>query len=253
MPLGRRKQMVRGASFPAGSLPFFVPAPSRRVGVNVTVAWHLALGAILPVADETIEQCGDGSTRGWRLELTTTGAIRFTVYRAGPANTALSSSNVLTVADVGLNFLAIASISGVSMRVLLNETETTGAAGGAMVTPTAADSLILGARTTGGTSPVTQAQLIRRWQSHAVGVGALSLDTLYQRTKDALRLEEPPGCVSYIDFGRYIPDLSGTTLGGTAGHFGDDVTGARIVNQGGPPIPANVLVRADRDADWSAA
>lgn len=252
MPLGRRKQMVRGASFPAGTLPFLVAAPARRVGVNVTMAWHLALGAILPVADETIEQCGDGSTRGWRLELLTTGAVRFTTYRAGPASTALTTTNVLTVADVGLNFIAIASISGVSMRVYLNELLTSGAAGGAMVVPTAADTLILGAQTSGGTSPVTQTQLIRRWQSHAASVGGLSLETLYQRTRDAIRLEEPPGCVSYIDFGRYIPDLSGTTLGGTAGHFGDDVTGARIANQGGPPVPANVLIRADRAADWSS-
>lgn len=253
MPLGRRKQMVRGVFVGGGALPFLVPAPSRRVGVNVTIAWHLVLDTQVPASDETIEQCGDGSVRGWRLELLSTGAIRFTTYRGGPANSAVTSSNVLTAADVGLNFIVIAWIAGTAMRLYLNKTVTAVTAGGAMATPTAADSLVLGARTAAGASPILHVDMIRRWQGHSAAPGFLSLDTLYQRTRDSLRLEEPPGCVSYIDFGRYTPDLSGTTLGGTAGHFGDDATGARVVVQSGPPMPANVLRRADRAADWSTA
>lgn len=259
MPLGRRKQDVRLVSFPAGTLPFLVRAPAVRVTANVgnecvLIAWRLALGSALPAADETIEQCGDGSTTGWRLELLTTGAVRFTTYRAGPASSSVTSSNTLTAADANKNFVVAASISGVSMSVYLNARQTTAVAGGAMVTPAGAD-LVLGAATSLGTDSIGQVRLGERWQTLPLtGVSGLDLATLAQRTRDAQRLEEPGGCVSYIDFGRYNPvPLAGSVNPG--GTFGDDVTGAMVTVQtpSGSSIPTPRLLRADRQSDWSTA
>lgn len=254
MPLGRRKQEVRVVSYPAGTVPFLVRAPSVRVSANVLIAWRLALGSALPAADETIEQCGDGSTTGWRLELLTTGVVRFTVFRAGPASSSVSSTNALTAADAGKNFVVAAGISGTALVVYLNSTLATAVAGGAMVSP-AGESLFLGARDLLGTSPITQVKLGERWQTLPLtGTGAVDLATLWQRTRDAQRLEEPAGCVSYLDFGRYNPvALAGAVNPG--GTFGDDVSGAAVIVQtpSGSSIPTPGLVRADRTTDWSVA
>jgi hypothetical protein len=250
MPAGHRKEIVRGVFFPMGSLPFLVNPPLRRVGTTIQIAWHLSLATGLPAGDETIEQCGDGATEGWLLQLLTTGVIRFSTFSAGPQTDFVDSSNALTVADVDKSFLVIASIAGTAMRVYLNETVATAVAVSPMAEPSPTAALELGA---GGAFAAGSARAYRRWQTHVGRPDVLSLTTLYRRTRLAIRLEEPPACVSYIDFGRFAPELTNGAFSGSSGYFGDDCTGARVSPQPNSTNAQVCEIRADRAADWSTA
>jgi hypothetical protein len=126
MPLGRQKFYIRGVHAPngAGTLPFIVTAPQPQRGNVVVVAHLLWLSAAgVPAADETIEQFSNASTRGYRRGDNRRG--RMTAYRAGPASTAATSTNVLTAADVEKFFLVIGIVTTGNVSVYLNTTITT--------------------------------------------------------------------------------------------------------------------------------
>lgn len=259
MPAGREKFYIRGVQAPngAGTLPFVItaPAPPRS---NIVVVAHLLWLASIPVADETVEQFGNASTRGYRLEVLTTGAVRMTAYRAGPANTTATSSNVLTAADANKFFLAIGVVTSGNVSVYLNTTITTTIQASPMVIQaapgaagTGGDDRILIAQDVAGTGRINAVRACQNWSINAAFPGTLALAQLFGTTREAQRLEEPD-CASYIDFGRY--NLGVTTAGVTTGlPFGDDRTGGTRVGLAGAPYPQPAKMRANRLLDWSTA
>lgn len=259
MPLGRQKRDVRGVCALSGTeLPFVVTAPQPRRSNVVVVAHLLRLTTGLPTANETIEQFGNASTRGYRLEVLTSGAVRMTAYRAGPASTSVSSTNLLTAADADKLFVAIGIVTSGTVQVYLNDTSTAAALGGAMVIQaapaadgTGGDNRYICAQDAAGTGRINRVRPVQNVQVATAFPGVLNLGELFARTREALRLEEIPGCSSYIDFGRYSLDV--TTAGVPTGQpFGDDVTGARVAPVGAPYL-SPWSARADRDEDWSEA
>lgn len=260
MPLGRQKFYIRGVNAPsgAGTLPFAVTAP-QPARSNVVVIAHLLWLSGVPAADETIEQFGNASTRGYRLEVLTTGAVRMTAYRAGPANTAATSSNVLTAADANKFFIAIGIVTTAGVSVYLNTTITTTVQASPMVIQaapgaagTGGDNRILIAQDAAGTGRINAVRACQNWSMNGGFPGVLSLATLFETTREAQRLEEPNGCASYIDFGRY--SLGVTTAGVVTGlPFGDDRKGGLRVAPVGAPFPQPAKMQSNLTSDWSGA
>lgn len=239
MPLGRQKAMVRVVS--SSDDVVRVRYPSRVIPARPTLAWLLyKQQATAPAADETIEECGDGATRGYRLEYTTGQAIRYTTY-SGAGGASVTSSNTLAGED-DVFFLVVAMHQGAVNRVVLNETQTSAVAA-AMAAPTSADDRFLLSR-------AAQANPLFACAAAQCSLGQmawLDVDTLYSTIRGAQRLLEGSGALSYIDWTRLV-FASGN---GQSAHFGDDVTGARV------DVPAaaaaGTYVRADRTSDWSVA
>ena len=259
MPAGRQKKDIRGVHAPsgAGTLPFIVAAPTPKRANVVTIAHLLWLGSFPLLADETIEQFGNASTRGYRLEVLTTGAVRATVYRAGPASTAATSSNLLTAADVGKFFLFIVSVTTAGVSVYLNTTITTVVQASPMVIQaapgaagTGGDDRVLMAQDAAGTGRINAVRMCQCWSINNGFPGTLDLAGLFGRTREAQRLEETDGAMSYIDFGRY--SLEPTTAGVMTGKpFGDDVI-TRVAPVG-TPFPQLAMMDAGDLLDWSGA
>lgn len=242
MPLGRMKAMVRVVQA-AGTSAIRVRYPLRVIPTGgFNLAWLLyKQRATPPAADETIEECGDGATRGYKLEYTTTETVRLTTY-SGAGGDSVTSSNALTGED-NVFFFVKAAHEGTVNRIILNETLSSAAAA-AMTDPTPADDRFL------LSDAAALSPLFACWAAQCAlgGYSWLGTANMYPTIREAQRLLEGSSVLSYIDWTRLV---GSATLLGQAESFGDDVTGARV------EVPADaagsIYVRADRPTDWSAA
>lgn len=245
MPLGRLKDHIWMTGPGSGGEPWVYRYPSWPiVSGTFAIQWLLYRppSSALPVAAETIELCGDGSTRGYRLEYLPTGAFRFTVYSAGPTAVAVTTANNIA-AETGVFCYVGAWRLGSNSRIQLNDT--VGALTAASMAATIAnDHRLMGAEAlVFPSAPLMGLFMAATTFSYGVDQNP------YPTTRYAQRLAQARNMVSYIDFGR----LGGNPFTATSphGHVGDDVNGARVeVPSTGGGI---VGYRSDRDQDWSTA
>lgn len=236
MPLGRQKDAIATVSLV--DLPFVVRFPSRRIPATFSLAWLFYYGGAALGAPQTLEQCGDAATRGYRLRVLADGTMQFTTWNPG-------AFSVATVNAIGAGFNLVQVNKSASLNSVLLNGGTAVQAAGTMAAPTSADDRILGASDSAGADVLLGAEIA---QAAMAQVLSLALSTMYDSTRRAQRLREQPGAtLSYIDFGRVGWQPTDEVTPGLA-RFGDDVTGARIEALG---LTGSLVRRADRVTDWA--
>lgn len=244
MPLARQKSHIRVLSL-LGSERFVIRAPSCGVLPNeFELAWLLWDTQATPLSDETIEQWGDGANTGYRLEFLTTRRFRFTTYGFGGG--VVTSSNILAVVGERRFCLVRAQFGSYGSRIILNETATLEPATG-MLAPLVGEDRFLCAQNLVGNNRLESLQPA----ACAVGFNnSLADETgIYEAVRRAQRLLEPAAALSYVDFSRYRPLRTAVPQG----HFGDDVTGARVESLVTSTEHRPFWRRADRTTDWSTS
>lgn len=245
MPLGRQKSHIRALDLQSFER-FIIRAPSCNVlPTRFEIAWLLWDTFEVPGSAETVELFGDGAATGYQLEYLPTRQFRFTTYGLGGG--VVTSSNALVTSGDRHWCLVRAQFNAATfgLRIILNETPTE--AGGGMLAPLVTEDRFLCTDDAPGSAALVSLQPA----ACAVGLGA-SLDedeAIYAVVRRAQRLLEPADCLSYVDFARYRPLVAAVPQG----HWGDDVTGARIESLVTSTEHLPLWHRADSAVYWSTA
>lgn len=267
MPFGREKNFIRAARFTTAATGFRCQAPACTARMAVVGGWLAALFRVgsISAGVRTIVKRGLSTVtpRGFELQQSGT-AINWIVYGSAGSPVTATWNRVLTAADVDKWMLALGrftpNTTPSGLQLTINGVSGTGVATNALtyVAPLVApgaDDLYLGCADVAFTQFATDVSLA---QVAIAANGAVNSITSplahFQASQRALRLEELPHTVLYIDFEKYGGggiDLTAIPATQTMTNFCDDVRSARVENFGtAGPVPVTMRSAASPTADW---